>query len=383
MDILSEVISLQCSWVKRLYDNSSHPWKIIPSHLINTYLRKNFKLPANKIKHFPIYYNQIFKRWSENLSSSPSIPPAIASQIIWYNKCIKVDNKTLHNFKISRKDINYVGQLFKCDGKPKLWEELKNEFNLQDQLQFTYNQIMHSIPKSWKDAFIVNSEIIKNLIFEGHHLIKNHQIYCLNKLTSKEIYNILIESTDSKPSAQIYYKNFFQNTNLDWKTIYMLPRIVTKDSRLQVFQYKLLNNVLYLNKMLFKFGKIDSLLCPFCKMIEETPLHLFYDCLKTKLLWDQLKDFISNETLSFPSLTPKSAILGHINLSDDYLLINHIIVIYKFYIYNSRIRCYLNFEQLKAIIDKTKKIKEEISKRKLKKRLEYFIKWHPFTDDLV
>ena len=166
----------------------------------------------------------------------PSLPSAIASQVIWYNKCIKVDNKTLYNFKISRKDINYVGQLFKCDGKPKLWEELKNEFNLQDQLQFTYNQIMHSIPKSWKDAFIVNSEIIKNLIFEGHHLIKNHQIYCLNKLNSKEIYNILIESTDSKPSAQIYYKIFFQNSNLDWKTIYMLPRIVTKDSRLQVFQ---------------------------------------------------------------------------------------------------------------------------------------------------
>ena len=81
-------------------------------------------MPANKIKCLPIYYKQIFKRWSENLSSSPSLPSAIASQVIWYNKCIKVDNKTLYNFKISRKDINYVGQLFKGDGKP--WEELKN-----------------------------------------------------------------------------------------------------------------------------------------------------------------------------------------------------------------------------------------------------------------
>ena len=90
--------------------------------------------------------------------------------------------------------------------------------------------------------------------------------------------------------------------------------------------------------MLFRFGKIDSPLCSFCKMIEETPLHLFYNCIKTKLLWDQLKDFISNERLSFPSLTPQSAVLGHIDLSYDYLLINHIILIYKFYIYNSRNR---------------------------------------------
>ena len=108
-------------------------------------------------------------------------------------------------------------------------------------------------------------------------------------MSSKEIYSILIESTDLKPSSQMYYKKFFQNSNLDWKTIYMLPRIVTKDSRLQVFQYKLLDNVLYLNKMLFRFVKIDSPLCSFCKMIGETPLHLFYNCIKTKLLWDQLK----------------------------------------------------------------------------------------------
>ena len=40
VDILCKVINLQCSWVKRLYDNSSHPWKIMPSHLINTYLGK-------------------------------------------------------------------------------------------------------------------------------------------------------------------------------------------------------------------------------------------------------------------------------------------------------------------------------------------------------
>ena len=109
VDILSKVISLQCSWIKRLYDNSSHPWKIIPSHLIDTYLGKNFKfhsnlcIPANKIKRFPIYYKQIFKRWSENLSSSPSLPSAIASQVIWYNKCIKVDNKSYIILKFHEK----------------------------------------------------------------------------------------------------------------------------------------------------------------------------------------------------------------------------------------------------------------------------------------
>ena len=142
-------------------------------------------------------------------------------------------------------------------------------------------------------------------------------------MSSKDIYSTLIESGDAKPSSQFYYENIFQNPNLDWKNIYMLPRIVAKDSRLRVFPYKLLKNVLYLNKMLFRFGKIGSPLCSFCIMIDETPLHLFYNCIKTILLWDQLEEFICNETLSFPSLTSQSAILGHIDLSDNYLLTNH------------------------------------------------------------
>ena len=61
--------------------------------------------------------------------------------------------------------------------------------------------------------------------------------------------------------------------------------------------------------MLFRFGKIDSPFCSFCKMTDETPLHLFYNCTKAKLLREQLKKFISNETLSFLSLTRQSAML--------------------------------------------------------------------------
>ena len=90
--------------------------------------------------------------------------------------------------------------------------DIYNAYNapLQGQLQSMYNQIIHSIPKSRRDAILSHSENIRNLIFEGHHLIKNHQIYYLNKMSSKEVYSILIDSSDSKPSSQLYYKMFFK-----------------------------------------------------------------------------------------------------------------------------------------------------------------------------
>ena len=34
VNIMYKVVSLQCSWIKQLYDNKSHNWKIIPLHMI-------------------------------------------------------------------------------------------------------------------------------------------------------------------------------------------------------------------------------------------------------------------------------------------------------------------------------------------------------------
>ena len=40
VDISSKIISLQCSWLRKLCDENFHEWKIIPSHLISKYFGK-------------------------------------------------------------------------------------------------------------------------------------------------------------------------------------------------------------------------------------------------------------------------------------------------------------------------------------------------------
>ena len=77
----------------------------------------------------------------------------------------------------------------------------------------------------------------------------------------------------------------FPNLQCDWKDIYLLPRKVTIDTKLRIFQYKLLNNILYLNKHLFMFRKKDTKHCSFCKLQDETINHLFVKCNYSKNLW--------------------------------------------------------------------------------------------------
>ena len=76
-----------------------------------------------------------------------------------------------------------------------------------------------------------------------------------------------------KPISQAYFEKIFAWHVFEWDKIYILPRIVTTDSRTRIFQYKILHNVLYLNKKLFEFSKINSPECSFCKCEEETTIH--------------------------------------------------------------------------------------------------------------
>ena len=56
----------------------------------------------------------------------------------------------------------------------------------------------------------------------------------------------------------------------------------TINTKLHVFQCKVLNNALYLNKHLYIFKLSDTKLCSFCNQKDETIIHLFANCPKGK-----------------------------------------------------------------------------------------------------
>ena len=129
-------------------------------------------------------------------------------------------------------------------------------------------------------------------------------------------YNIQLLANFLKPTSQAYFENvFFWGHVFEWDKIYILPRIVTIDSRIRIFQYKILHNFLYLSKKLFEFNKISSPECSFCKCEEEATIHSFHICRKTQALWTQLTSHLKRY-LNLPHLTPQSAIFGFLGISN-------------------------------------------------------------------
>ena len=135
-----------------------------------------------------------------------------------------------------------------------------------------------------------------------------------------------------------------------------------------MFQYKVLHNILCANKMLFILGKVTSPRCSFCKLQDETVMHLFYDYLIVNELWNQLTSILSNN-LIFPKCTPQGVIFRFWDLdTNEHLILNKFLLISKIYIYNARKTGYLNISDLmiyvKGIKDTKKKLCENNAKRK-------------------
>ena len=111
------------------------------------------------------------------------------------------------------------------------------------------------------------------LVVKDHHLLRSSRNIILEKLSSTELYSLLISAMDHQPTSQKCFDNLFPNIVLPWKQIYLTAHETTANSHLRCFNYKIINNVLYLNKRLFQFGKTQSSLCSFCHT--ETKLFLY------------------------------------------------------------------------------------------------------------
>ena len=133
-------------------------------------------------------------------------------------------------------------------------------------------QLTNAIPLNWK-TIIKHNCSSANLLLLNHHLIKKNNLISLNKLHSRELYDVLVYTSPDKPTSHVYFENLFREQELNWKEIYILPRKVSLDCNVRSFQYKILNNFLYLNKNLLIFRKSPSSLRSFCKQADETICH--------------------------------------------------------------------------------------------------------------
>ena len=72
----------------------------------------------------------------------------------------------------------------------------------------------------------------------------------------------------------------------DWSKIFLLPYLISRETYLQTFQFKILHRIFACNYWLSIVKVSESSKCHFCPEID-TIGHYFYTCPRVSILWKQ------------------------------------------------------------------------------------------------
>ena len=123
----------------------------------------------DSLNSFPKFCINIFHSWKNTFAFLSLTPSCLRSQLLWFNKDIKINNKPFHFQDFSKENINFVEHLYKPSGVFKSWNQIKTEYNLEEKMFYKWFQLYHEIPNQWKRTIKTTNDSCTNIIYISHH----------------------------------------------------------------------------------------------------------------------------------------------------------------------------------------------------------------------
>ena len=150
------------------------------------------------------------------------------------------------------------------------------------------------------------------------------------------MYTVLTKKQLETPTGKLKWKNKFETiTDDEWTTIYKMPFIISKDTKLQWFQSRINHFILGTNSLLNKINPNFDNKCQFCKTDEETIEHIFWNCTKTQELLISLETKLDSLSINL-SYNKATFLFGLFNSKKIHIAHNLFILWLKFYIYKTK-----------------------------------------------
>ncbi len=319
IDIESYFHSLHAAFFKRLYGNETI-FTCIPSFYFKrlgglTYCSNMQFDASNKpsiLTSIPSFWASVILGFSKAKEvNTIETKQHLFNEYIWGNKHFIVNGKTLHSITFINANILKISDVLQDNGK--LRDDIYNKLGNKHH----YFRIIGMISKAlqpYKEIRFSDEEVVAN---SDQYLHLEH-----SKVKSKYFYNILIKKK-SKPLRTLHVWSDAFNDNIDWKKVYENKIDKQAEIKYAEFNYKIVSDILATNCKLYKWGKVQSNNCIYCRYEIHTTQHLLYDCTNVRKLWKKIETFFSNE------LTWRDILFGE-KLT---LLQNHVITIICFEIY--------------------------------------------------
>ena len=335
LDIESMINARRVICLKKFLEDYPSTWKSFLNSCIfsvggSLILHCNFDTIKLKTQ-FPKYYKECFDAWSGLNNSTPVTFNDVMNEIIWNNRFICIDKKSVYRSDLVNLGIIKVGDLI-TDNNLFLHED--PFVTISPEQRFFIMGLVHSLPSDWKT--IIRSSVCNNEkrpIPHTPYVNLNCGFFPISDVTSKQIYNSFLCKKQIPPTAQQKISDKYLDTIINWKKVYSLPFRTTLDSKLREFQYKILNNIVFTNDKLFRFGLSHSPNCTFCNEEPESLEHLLSRCKVSSEFWKEVLSWLKENNIVIESFNEIGLFLGIFEESEDFLLINHVMLLGRYYVY--------------------------------------------------
>lgn len=343
----TKVKSWKCLWVKRadLSLNNSVWMTIIDAFLpketpfqLLLKCRLNSENIAN-LNNLPAFYKEILKAWADIKNCSPvDTYKDVLSESIWLNKFVTIEAKSVLWKRWLNRGIKFIQDLLNDQNSFRTPAQFYSDFNLHTNF-LEVLQIKQAMPGQWRkclhDGNYEKEEIDTNIVIKLGSKSKS-----IRKIKSKDLYWKLIENRADaleKPACQHKWEKELHVPPENFELIYRLPFTCCKYTKLQSFQYKIINRVVACNYWLFRTKIKSSGKCSFCEHIDSIQ-HFFIHCQKTLLFWKMLYKWWNNlEVPKIPDVHAIDILFGYPDENINYIKVfNYILLIAKYHIYKQK-----------------------------------------------
>jgi exonuclease III len=347
-DFESKVKSLKACWVKRFLDTSTSRWKAAPCKFYDTSsVEMFFKENHGNYKISPKFYEDVHNFWSEirTINKSNLSKNIIKSQIIWKNRYITSgikpkNKKTLHWKEWIKNGILTIDDILKDDNKFMSEFEIQKIFNIKCTYLDIY-QIRGCIPSEWKNVITKsNEQNKKDNVIEKDIFICN-SMYCVDTICTKPIYEYFTRQKAKEPTCikkwTEMYPGFKTAVNDIWENIFRISFKITRETKLQTFQYKIIHRLIACRKKLFDWKIVDHPTCLFCSELDDLR-HFFLLCVKTDQFWNSFFAWWNN--LGDIEISPEfdcleeNILFGFQIEGEVFSVLNYCILLAKHHIYS-------------------------------------------------
>lgn len=274
------VKAAKCKWIQRYLDSSNASWKNLFQYFckkenLDIFLRSNFDL--NELpKTLPSYYYDSISCWN-NLKQSCDDKV----DFIWYNKRLKINNKTVYNQRLFKAGIWCTEDLFE-NGNPIPFKTWLKRGAIQIDFM-TWRGLIHSIliQRDIRRFGDINRGLvrIKGSVKEIDILSQKDFRECLNGIEMCSLKQIDFKA---KNKFRLIHGAILED---EWKKVFSSGRSVKVSNYVKDVQFKIMHRYLATNSLLFKMKKVASPRCDFCQLEEESIEHLIFNCNFVKSFW--------------------------------------------------------------------------------------------------